>query len=132
MNSSSSTERGPHRLRDRIRKETERSVLAAAEEVFAAEGLHQASMAQIAERAGVAVGTLYNHFKDRDALLKVLLEERRKDMYERIDRRRAEVAKEPFQKQLEALLRAIVEHFEEHRSFLHVVFLSEHQSGAEH
>src|SRR5689334_25449079 len=107
MNSDSQFVRGPHRLRDRFRKETVRSVLAAAEEVFAAEGLHQASMAQIAERAGVAVGTLYNHFKDRDALLKALLEERHNDMYERVDRRRAEVAKEPFQKQLEAFLRAI-------------------------
>jgi AcrR family transcriptional regulator len=130
MNSNSGSARAPHRLRDRLRKETERSVLAAAEEVFAAEGLHDASMAQIAERAGVAVGTLYNHFKDRDALLKALIEQRKSEMYERIDRRRDEVAKEPFRKQLEAFLRAIFEHFDEHRAFLQIVFMSEHQGGA--
>jgi len=105
-------------------------VLAAAEEVFAEEGLHGASMAQIAERTGVAVGTLYNHFKDRDALLKTLIEQRRNEMYERIDQRRAEVAKEPFRKQLDAFLTAIIDHFEEHRSFLEIVFMSEHKSGA--
>jgi len=132
MNSGSPIVRGVHRLRDRIRKETVRSVLAAAEDVFAAEGLHEASMAQIAERAGVAVGTLYNHFKDRDALLKALIDQRKSEMYERIDRRRAEVAKEPFQEQLEAFVTAIVEHFEEHRSFLQIIFMSEHKGGPKH
>jgi AcrR family transcriptional regulator len=119
-------------LRDRIRNETVRSVLAAAEDVFAAEGLHQASMAQIAERAGVAVGTLYNHFKDRESLLKALIEQRRSEMYESLDRCRAEVAKEPFPKQLDAFLRAMVEHFEKHRSFLQILFMSDHKSGAQH
>jgi AcrR family transcriptional regulator len=54
----------PPRLRERLREEAARAILAAAEEVFATDGL-QARMERIAEQAGVAVGTLYNHFEDR-------------------------------------------------------------------
>jgi AcrR family transcriptional regulator len=42
-------------------------VLAAATEVFAARGL-DASLGEIARRAGVSIGTLYNHFPTRDDL----------------------------------------------------------------
>ena len=68
MNIDSSSEKLPQRLRDRFRKETSRTVLAAAEQVFAEEGLHAASMSKIAERAGVAVGTIYRHFPSKQAL----------------------------------------------------------------
>jgi len=61
----------PVRLRDRLREEANRAILTAAEEVFSEEGLG-ARMEQIAARAGVAVGTLYNHFQDRGALVNAL------------------------------------------------------------
>ena len=41
----------------------------AAVRVFSREGFHQAHMKSIAQEAGVAVGTIYNHFKDKDDLL---------------------------------------------------------------
>ena len=72
-------------LRQRIRETTAQAILAAAEEVFANKGLHAAHMGEIAALAGVAVGTLYNHFADRDALLAGLLEDRRAEMLARID-----------------------------------------------
>lgn len=46
-------------------------IIAAAQAVFAERGL-DAEMREIAERAGVAVGTLYRHFVDRDALLRAM------------------------------------------------------------
>ena len=41
----------------------------AAVRVFSREGFHHARMKSIAQEAGVAVGTIYNHFKDKDDLL---------------------------------------------------------------
>src|SRR3954462_12552815 len=107
MNADSSSGRSPQRLRDRFREETSQAVLAAAEQIFAEEGIHGASMNQIAERAGVAVGTLYNHFKDKETLLSALLAQRKLDLLERMDTSRAALAGQPFQVQLEAFLRAL-------------------------
>jgi AcrR family transcriptional regulator len=44
-------------------------VLQAAGEIIAAGGVEALSMRRLAERAGVAVGTLYNQFGDRDGIL---------------------------------------------------------------
>ena len=79
----------PQKLRQRFREATSRAVLEAAEQVFAEDGLHGASMSRIAERAGVAVGTLYNHFKDREALFNALLDQRRAELLDELDRARA-------------------------------------------
>jgi AcrR family transcriptional regulator len=48
-------------------------IIAAAQAVFAERGL-DAEMREIAERAGVAVGTLYRHFVDRDDLQRAVLD----------------------------------------------------------
>lgn len=62
--------RGPYakssQTRDRI--------LGAALDVAGAVGIHRASVAAIAERAGVAVGNLHYHFGSRDDLLGELME----------------------------------------------------------
>ena len=44
--------------------------------VIAKHGLRKAKLATIAERAGIAYGTLYRHFEDRDALLLAATKER--------------------------------------------------------
>jgi len=48
-------------------------VLAAARDLFATRGV-DVSMKDIADRAGVGVGTLYRHFPDRDALISAAAE----------------------------------------------------------
>ncbi|HXU73286.1 MAG TPA: TetR/AcrR family transcriptional regulator [Polyangia bacterium] len=72
-------------MRERQREQTSAAILDAAEESFAEKGLANAHMNDIATRVGVAVGTLYNHFKDRDSLLAALLENRRAELLARID-----------------------------------------------
>ena len=47
----------------------------AAVHVFSREGFHRARMTSIAQEAGVAVGTIYNHFKDKDELLLSVFED---------------------------------------------------------
>ena len=50
-------------------------LVAAAREVFAERGV-EASLEEIARRAGVGVGTLYRHFSTRDALVEAVFERR--------------------------------------------------------
>ena len=52
----------------RSRAETRRRLLEAAVALFAENGLHGVTSAQIARRAGVASGTFYLHFADKEAL----------------------------------------------------------------
>ena len=75
----------PRSLRERFKETTLQAVLTAAEEVFADAGLHAAHMGEIADQAGVSVGTLYNHFEDREALLAGLAEARYKELIADMD-----------------------------------------------
>ncbi|HTO51755.1 MAG TPA: TetR/AcrR family transcriptional regulator [Myxococcota bacterium] len=54
---------------------TRRRVLQAAESLFARGGYEATAMADVAERAGVGVGTLYHHFPDKRALLLALIDD---------------------------------------------------------
>jgi AcrR family transcriptional regulator len=108
------------RLRDRQREETSRAILAGAEEVFAEEGL-SARMERIAARAGVAVGTLYNHFADRGALLEALMCARRSAFLGRIDEAVAATAGRPISERLSALMNGMAEHLRHHGKFLAIV-----------
>ena len=54
----------------RSRAETRRRLLAAAVALFAENGLHGVTSAQIARRAHVATGTFYLHFADKEALFR--------------------------------------------------------------
>jgi AcrR family transcriptional regulator len=118
--SSSSTTQPHARLRDRLREETSRAILAAAEDVFASDGL-SARMESIAAHAGVAVGTLYNHFEDRKALVAALVRSRREALLSRIDGALAEVRGEGVEPRLRAFLAAVEQHARAHGPLLHVL-----------
>ncbi len=116
------------RLRERFRAETRDAVLTAAELVFAEAGLRSASMGEIAKRAGVAVGTLYNHFADREALLQALLGMRRKELLEQLDVACKAVARGSAIDQLVALVTALFAHVDSHRG-LFILLLAEERIG---
>lgn len=101
------------------------AILSAAEKVFAREGLHAAKMEAIAAEAGVAVGTLYNHFHDRQALFDSLIEARRSELVSRMDLALAESEGERFEVQLRALVTALAQHLEEHQPFLTILMEGE-------
>ena len=69
MRSSSEHHRGLIPARQRRSRETEARILAAAERVFVRSGVSGATVAEICRVAGVAVGTFYGRFRDKDALL---------------------------------------------------------------
>jgi AcrR family transcriptional regulator len=113
------------RLRERLRNATARAIADAAEEVFAAHGVRDARMEEIAARAGVAVGTVYNHFQDRSALFAELVERRRQELAHKLDAAFAEVKGEPFAVQLRRFSRTVFEHFETHAAFLSIMLESD-------
>ena len=70
----------------RSRAETRRRLLAAGVALFAENGLHGVTSAQIARRAGVASGTFYLHFPDKEALFHEIAFAALAELRERQDR----------------------------------------------
>lgn len=60
--------------RQREREQRSRTILDAAETLFAEKGYHKTSITEIADMAEVSVGTVYFYFKNKDALLAQLTE----------------------------------------------------------
>lgn len=108
-------------LRDRQREEAARIIVDAAELVISKRGLADASMAEIAATAGVAVGTVYNHYADRDALVAALFRARRAAIVPAI-REAAEVRAGSFEAELRRFVRRVLEILEQHRAFVRIVF----------
>jgi AcrR family transcriptional regulator len=119
------TARSP--LRDKLRQQTIEAILDATEVELAEEGVHNTKMNDIAARAGVSVGTLYNHFRDREELVRALFDARRASFWARLDAALAATARAPFARQLDAFVRAILEEFELHRPFLRIILETEYR-----
>ena len=58
-------------------------ILKAAAKVFAGRGFHQSTIAQIAKEAGVADGTIYLYFKNKDDILVQFFSHRTKQVFDR-------------------------------------------------
>ncbi|HVY36930.1 MAG TPA: TetR/AcrR family transcriptional regulator [Polyangia bacterium] len=126
MNDRSNPERpAAPSLRERFRETTVQAILTAAEEVFADAGLHAAHMGEIAARAGVSVGTLYNHFADREALLGGLAAARFTEMLAHVDAALDQSEGQKFGERLEALVGAMLGHWEQHRKFMRIAIQGE-------
>ncbi len=93
-------------MRSRLKEVATSAILEAAEEVFAEVGL-DARMEAIAARAGVAVGTLYNHFSDRETLLAALIATRRAKVLEQIQGAANESRELPFREHLIHVVRTV-------------------------
>jgi AcrR family transcriptional regulator len=91
------------------------SIQDAAMRVIARRGMSAATMQEIAEEAGVAKGTIYLYFRDRDELVEKTFDRALGALHERIDA--AIAIDEPFEQKLRALLAAKMEFFREHREF---------------
>ena len=109
-------------MKQRARQAAATALLEAAEHVAAERGIDQTSIAAIAERAQVAVGTLYNYFPDREALLAALFKLRRDELVPRIIAAAATASRndEPLEQRLESFLREIARAFEGFRRFCRV------------
>jgi len=114
--STSSDRRSP--VRAKVREAVSEAILEAAEAVALENGLEAASAAAIAARAGVAVGTLYNYFPDRDGILAALFKARRAEIGPEIEAAAVAAAALPFEERLRAYVRRHLEVFDDHANFL--------------
>jgi len=79
-------------------------ILDEAEIIFAAKGFHAATMAEIAQGAGFAIGTLYQFFHGKEDLYVSMVIEKLQRMYQEI--RAAVQAREDTLQKIEALVKA--------------------------
>lgn len=84
MNLDSSTD-SKVSLRAKFRTATREAILEAAAGLLSTDGGAQTRMEDIAARAGIAVGTLYNYFEDRKTLVSALLESRTRALLDELD-----------------------------------------------
>jgi AcrR family transcriptional regulator len=108
----------PHLRRpaqDRSHQTLER-LLRAAEETLRQRSWGQATLSEIAHRAGVTTGAFYARFADKDALLRHLEEASYEALGARVEAALRPLARgERFEERLEALYRTLADHYAEHR-----------------
>ena len=107
------------------------AILDGAEQVAAEVGLSAASLQAIAARAGVSVGTIYNHFTDRNELFEEVFARRRAELLATLDdvgsTATATATKEwkttasgSFEMLLTSFVRTVLVFFDSRRAFLRI------------
>jgi AcrR family transcriptional regulator len=101
--------------REEAREIFRSAVLDAAETIFAKRGFHQARIQDIATLARVGVGTVYNHFEQKEDILRALLRERMQGLLDAV----TPLPGDPneFQGKLRACLARLVAYISSHRDF---------------
>ena len=102
-------------------KDKERAIIKAAKEIFAEKGFHGASIKDIAKVAGIATGTFYLYFKNKEGFFEALVEE----MYEELlihikEKRKKETS---ILSKLKASMYACVDLFIKERSLAKLVLI---------
>jgi AcrR family transcriptional regulator len=104
--------------RQREREERREAILAAAERVIIARGFAEASMDGVAGEAGLAAGTVYLYFPNKEALFDHLLCSKVRLLNEAVA---AEIQTgRVFAETARAVVRAMFLHFEQHRGFFEI------------
>ena len=91
------------------------SIQDAAMRVIARKGMAAATIQEIAKEAGIAKGTIYLYFRDRDELVEKTFERAITQLHARIDLGLA--AAKTFEEQLRAMIAAKLDFFRENREF---------------
>ena len=68
-----------------IRKEKKRIIMEAALELFANDGYHATSISNIARKANISKGLLYNYFKSKEHLLEEIAKKGFEEVYMNLD-----------------------------------------------
>jgi TetR/AcrR family fatty acid metabolism transcriptional regulator len=114
--------------RNRLEKNNKyHQILEAAVKVFARQGFHQSTVAQIAKEAGVADGTIYLYFKNKDDILVQFFSHRTKQVFESF--REAVAGAETSADKLRNLVRRHLAEFQRDRDGAVVYQVETHQNS---
>ena len=117
-------------VREKLKEATILEILNAAEVELAEQGFAATSMNAIAQRAGVAVGTLYNYFRDKNVLLTELVNERKDRFIRSFDEAMAANENLPFTEQLHAIINTVFGVFDTQRNYFKLILAHEIPSSA--
>jgi AcrR family transcriptional regulator len=109
--------------KERDRQLRRSDILKAAEHIFALKGYYKATIRDIAKEAQYAIGTVYLHFKDKDALYFALLEEKLKSMFLSIKEKIGQV--KDIRRKLEIFVQEGLVFFEKNQDFFRIFISSE-------
>ncbi len=113
--------RAAPQLRAQARELYRDAILEAAELVFARCGFAGTRMADVAAEAGLATGTLYNYFANRDELLSSLIARRSEELLASVKGAAAAASGRSPRDLLVAVVGASFEHFHTHRALFAVL-----------
>ena len=112
----------------RSREATRQRLIEAAIQLFAHEGLHGATSARIARAAGVATGTFYLHFRDKQELFAAIVQSALAELRGRLRRAIDGAGSEP-RAQVRARTAELVAFAEDNRSLIRVLFGRRQEAG---
>jgi AcrR family transcriptional regulator len=121
-------------LRQASKLETRNTLLQVALELFAEKGFEKTRTSEIAEKAGVAVGTIYLHFGDKEGLLRAILVNIADVIYARVKEVYEQHPSAPPEALARMHIEQIVQYVEENRKLAPFVLgyaLSRHPVGAQ-
>jgi AcrR family transcriptional regulator len=105
-------------LRDKLKETTREAILEAAVAVIIS-GSGEIRMEDIAEKAGVAIGTLYNYFDNRQMLIDTIIERRRNTADSYIRKSLEQTKDQHISTRLENLFQTLFNFLERHRTVTH-------------
>lgn len=111
--------------RERGRLETRARLLESGRALFAANGLHRVTSHEIARGAGVAAGTFYLHFRDKESLFREIVYAVIERLRTRLDR--AQLAAADTADAVRAHAEALVSFAEENADLVRIVFGRNHE-----
>lgn len=119
------------KLRQQFREATREALLDAAAAVFERSGPAKIRMEDVAAAAGVAVGTVYNYFADRNELLGAVMESRTRSLLADLDAvlHRSSHDCEDFARTLTRFVEAIFQHLDSNRALVTAVIEEQQQHG---
>ena len=100
-------------------------IMTAALELFVAQGYHNVSIHDIQKRAGVSIGSIYNHYGGKEGVARALYEHLLNEMLVLIEQVEA-TTDDPAERCM-VLIRRLLEHTETHRDIMAFVFGTRHR-----
>ena len=112
---------------EEIRQKSRENIEKISLELFALKGYHATSISQIAEKAGISKGLLYNYFKNKEQLLDSVVMK----VYDEIMRIVQMSGNLPAEKQIEQMIIQTIDHLKKNISFWRLYLFLIHQSDVQ-